>query len=68
MAGEPRSAGGCVSGAPVDLSALEPGTYLIALYQGDAELARVAARSPPAAHRIADLMGREHPATDRGVV
>src|SRR5215475_7677948 len=31
------------SGARVDLSALEPGTHLISLYQGDAELARVAA-------------------------
>lgn len=29
--------------AAVDLSALEPGTHLISLYQGDAELARVAA-------------------------
>ncbi len=43
MTGGLRSAGGRAPGAPVDLSALEPGTHLIALYQGDAELARVAA-------------------------
>src|SRR5215831_2411519 len=43
MTGELRSAGGRAPGDPVDLSALEPGTHLIALYQGDAELARVAA-------------------------
>jgi hypothetical protein len=43
MTGELRSAGARAPGAPVDLSALEPGTHLIALYQGDAELARVAA-------------------------
>ena len=42
MTGEPRSAGGRACGAPADLSALEPGTHLIALYQSDAELARVA--------------------------
>ena len=42
MTGELRSAGGRACGASADLSALEPGTHLIALYQGDAELARVA--------------------------
>lgn len=34
---------GVCRGAAVDLSALEPGTHLISLYQCDAELARVAA-------------------------
>jgi len=42
MTGELRSAGGRACGARADLSALEPGTHLIALYQGDPELARVA--------------------------
>ena len=43
MTGELRPAGGRAPGVPADLSTLEPGTHLIALYQGDAEIARVAA-------------------------
>jgi anti-anti-sigma regulatory factor len=40
--GKFRSAAGPAPGTPVDLRAIGPGTHLIALYQGEAELTRAA--------------------------
>jgi hypothetical protein len=67
MTGELRPAVARAPRAPVDLSALESGTHLIALYHGEAELARIAAASSALAWRPATAyLPGQGPAAVRG--